>query len=95
MVYEYGALRGFDKPLLIFKEAAASVDIAHFFGDPVSLGVPPPLINLDKQFSNTKDVFYETWNRLEIRQTVKKIWAAYDKALKGCSGYVKIPEPEL
>jgi hypothetical protein len=95
VVYEYGALLGVDKPVLVFKEATAVVDIAHFFGDVVNLSVPPPLINLDKQFSNTKDVFYETWNRFEIRQTVKKIWDAYDKALKGRAGYVQIPEPKL
>lgn len=95
VIYEYGALRGVGKPILIFKEATAVVDIAHFFGDVVNLGVAPPPINLDKQFSNTKDVFYETWNRFEIRETVKKIWDAYEKAFKGQSGYMQIPEPKL
>lgn len=95
IIYEYGALRGIGRPTLVFKEATAVVDIAHFFGDVVKLGVPPPPINLDKQFSNTKDVFYETWHRFEIKQTVKKIWNAYEKAVKGQAGYVKILEPRL
>lgn len=95
VIYEYGALRGADRPVLIFKEATAQVDIAHLFGGVANLGVPPPLIDIDKQFSNTKDFFYETWNRYEIKQTVKKIWDAYDKALKNIPAYIQIPEPKL
>ncbi len=95
VIYEYGALRGADRPVLIFKEETAQVDIAHLFGGVASLGVPPPAIDLDKQFSNTKDFFYETWSRFEIKRTVKKIWDAYDKALKGKTGYVAISEPKL
>ena len=95
VTYEYGALRGANKAVLIFKEASAEVDIKHFYGGVASLGVGPPAIDLDKHFSDSKDRFCETWSRFEIKQTVKKIWDAYNKAQASISGYVAIPEPKL
>ena len=95
VTYEYGALRGANKAVLLFKETSAEVDIKHFYGGVANLGVGPPSIDLDRHFSNTKDLFCETWNRFEIKQTVKKIWDAYKKAEQTISGYVEIPEPKI
>lgn len=96
VVYEYGALRGANRPILIFRETSAEVDIKHLYGNTAGLAIPPhPPIELDRQFSDTKDVFYETWNRFEIKETVKKIWQAYDKARAGIESNIKVPEPNL
>jgi hypothetical protein len=95
IIYEYGALRGAKRAVLVFKESSAQVDIKHFYGNVATLAVESPVIDLDKQFSNTKDVFYETWDRFEVKQTVKKIWDAYNKSHEAIVGYVEIPEPEL
>ncbi len=42
VVYEYGAMRGARKPVLIFKEESAKVDIGHFYGSVAGLALPPP-----------------------------------------------------
>jgi hypothetical protein len=79
-VFEYGAMRGVGMPVLLFKEEAATVDIKHFFADVVNLALDAPKMDLDKHFSDTKDRFYSTWRRHELKKTVKTIWEAYGKA---------------
>jgi hypothetical protein len=95
VVYEYGAMRGAGRPILIFKEESARVDIGHFYGSIAGLGVPPPAIDLDKHFSNTKDLFCKSWNRFEIEKTIKTIWEAYSEAIQRMDGFPDIPRPEL
>lgn len=95
VVYEYGAMRGAGKPILIFKEDSAQVDIGHFYGSVAGLALSPPAIDLDKHFSNTKDLFCKGWNRFQIGKTVNTIWEAYNEATQGISGFPNIPEPKL
>jgi len=95
VVFEYGALVGAGKVVLPFKEAAATVDINHFFKDVVNLAVGRPAIKLDEHFSNTKDRYTPNWNRFEIQKTVSGIWEAYRKRRKDIDGYIEIPEPKL
>ncbi len=88
-------MRGAKKGVLLLKEGTAAVDIAHFFGGAASLALPPPLIDMDKHFSDTKDRFYVTWNRFEVKKTVNTIWEIYRKIKSDIEGYIEIPEPKL
>lgn len=92
VVFEYGILRGAKKPVLLFKEEAATVDVEHFYGG-AKLGVGPPKIDVDKFFSDTKDKFHLSWNRFAIRDTIKLIWDEYRKKKDDIKGYVDIPKP--
>jgi hypothetical protein len=95
VVFEYGALRGAKKPVLLFKEALATVDIGHFYGDAPELALPSPLIDVDRHFSDTKDRYHVSWSRFEIRKTVKTIWEEYRKRKAEIHGYIEIPEPKI
>ncbi len=95
VVFEYGALRGADKHILVFKEAQAKVDIGHFFASAPDLALKPPAIDIDKHFSDTKDRYYGKWNRFEIQSTVNAIWKAYTDWKTTLSGYMDIPEPRI
>lgn len=89
-------MRGAGKPVLLFKENSATVDIAHFFKSVANLALPiAPAIDVDKQFSNTKDRFYVGWSRFEIKNTVKKVWDSYVDMRKEIAGLAEIPEPTL
>src|SRR5712692_6759239 len=79
VVFEYGAMRGAGKPVLLFKEGTAKVDIGHFYADTAALALTPPPIDMDRHFSDTKDRFYVGWSRFEVKQTLKTIWEAYRK----------------
>ncbi len=95
VVFEYGVLVGAGKVVLPFKEAAATVDIKHFYKDVVNLAVERPAIKIDEHFSNTKDKYCPSWNRFEFQKTASGIWEAYKKRGKDIPGYVEIPEPTL
>jgi len=95
VVFEYGALRGAGKHILVFKEAQARVDIGHFFAGAPDLALKPPSIDIDKHFSDTKDRYYGKWNRFEIQSTVTAIWKAYADWNATLRGYMVIPEPKI
>ncbi len=95
VVFEYGILHGRGKPVIFFKEVEAHVDIAGFFERAPNLGLDPVALNLDRHFSDCKDVYCAPWNRFEIKQTVRTIWEEYKKKKDEISGYIDIPEPKL
>jgi hypothetical protein len=95
VVFEYGILHGVEKPVIFFKEGGAAVDIRGFFGDAPSLSLDPVLLDLDKHFSDAKDIYYAPWNRFEIKKTVRTIWEEYRKKKDEISGYIDIPEPKI
>jgi hypothetical protein len=95
VVFEYGVMHGYGRPVLLFKEKEAEVDILGFFGTPVQIGVASPPVNCDTQFSNVKDVNYALWERFNLQQTVKLIWDEYRKKKDVIAGYIEIEEPKL
>jgi hypothetical protein len=95
VVYEYGALRGNNKPVLLFRENSSTVDIGHFTGNVVGASQGRPPIDLDKQFSNSKDRFCTPWNHLRFKETLTEIWQAYDKMRKQNEGLVEVPRPKI
>jgi hypothetical protein len=95
VLFEFGAMRGANIPVLLFKEVTAAVDIAHFF-EQAGLKLPErPAIAIDRQFSDAKDRFYIEWKRFEVKGTVAVIWSNYKKKRGEISKYVDIPEPRL
>ena len=96
VVFEYGIMHGMRKPVILFKEAKAEVDISSFLEeDAPDLNLPPVKLDLDSHFSDVKDINYAVWNRFEIRGTVRKIWEEYRKKKGEIEGYIEIPEPAL
>jgi hypothetical protein len=64
VTYEYGLLDAQSKPVILLKEKSAAVDIKSLIGNTVDLGVAPPALNVDSQFSDVKDVNHAEWSRL-------------------------------
>jgi len=95
VVFEYGILHGRKKPVMLFREGAAQVDIRSFVRDPAGVGVVSVPLDLDSQFSDAKDAYCARWNRFEISTTVKLIWDEYHKKRKEIQGFIEIPEPKL
>jgi hypothetical protein len=95
VVYEYGALRGAKRPLLLFREASSTVDLRHFAGDTVTQTLVAPPIDIDKHFSNSKDKYCVSWNRFQFTDTVNKIWEEYDKIKHQIAGAVQVSRPSI
>jgi hypothetical protein len=58
VVFEYGILHGFERPVILFKEAEARVDMRGFLGDAPDLSLAQVALDLDKHFSDAKDIYY-------------------------------------
>ena len=95
VVFEYGIMHGFAKPVILFKERDAEVDISGFFGQAPDLRVAPVKLDIDQQFSDVKDVNYGAWKRFEVKATVRKVWEEYCKKKNDIPGWVDIQEPRL
>jgi hypothetical protein len=96
VVFELGLIQGKNKPVLLFKETDALVDIQGFYSSPsAELRVTPPTVNLDTQLSDIKDINYAQWKRFDLRGTLNLIWQEYSKKREVIPGYVEIEEPSL
>jgi hypothetical protein len=79
VVFEYGLLRGYKRPIILLKEPFARVDVLGFWADRITLGANIPQIDVDKHFSDVKDQAYAKWNRLSFKETVTTLWEEYEK----------------
>ena len=96
VVFELGLIQGKNKPVLLFKEAEAVVDIQGLYSNPpAELRVNPPTVNLDTQLSDVKDINYATWTRFDLKGTLNLVWKEYSKKSDVIPGYVEIEEPSL
>ena len=93
VVFEYGILHANKKPIMLFKEAAAQVDLSSLLHERTRPAPPRVGLNVDSQFSDVKDVYQATWNRFDISATVKLILAEYRKKKREIQGYIDIPDP--
>lgn len=94
VLFEYGILQGKNKPVILLKEESATVDIPGYYGDAPGLQIYPVEIDVDKCFSDVKDVNYARWNRFDLAGSVRVIWEEYCKKNK-IEGYVQVEEPRL
>ena len=95
VIFEYGILHGKNKPVILLKGQKATVDIPGYYGDAPGLEVNPVEIDLDKCFSDVKDVNYARWNRFDLAGSVKIVWEEYRKKKDKIEGYIEIEEPRL
>ena len=95
VVYEYGLLVAYEKPIILLKEENATVDIRSLVGETVNLGVAAPTLKVDDHFSDIKGVNYAQWNWLRPADTIKVIWQEYRKKQSTIAGYVEIEEQGL
>ncbi|SRR6266436_5242682 len=97
VVFELGLIYGRNKPVLLFKEAEAVVDIQglYYGNQSAELRANPPSVNLDTQLSNIKDINYAVWTRFDLKGTLNLVWQEYSKKRDVIPGYVKIEEPSL
>lgn len=96
VVFELGLIYAKQKPLMLFKEADALVDIPGLYSIPAAeLKANAPPVNLDIQMSNLKDLYHAPWNRFDVKSNLKAVWAEYTKKKTDIEGYVEIPEPTI
>jgi hypothetical protein len=96
VVFELGLIHAKRKPLMLFKESDAVVDILGLYSSPTAeLKSNAPPINLDTQLSNAKDINYAQWNRFDVKSTIKLVWSEYCKKKCDIDGYVELPEPTI
>jgi len=92
VVFEYGIIQGNRKPVMLFKETEARVDIRGLFGN-ANPAFDPVKLDLDTQFSDVKDQNYTVWNKLEFRATVRLVWEQYGKKRSEIPDYISLAEP--
>jgi hypothetical protein len=96
VVFEYGLLKAYKREIILLKEPSSKVDILGFWADrATSLAVDPPLIDMDKHFSDVKDQAYARWDRLSFRETLKILWEEYQKKRLKIEGTIEIAKPEM
>jgi tetratricopeptide (TPR) repeat protein len=76
VLFEFGILKGLNKPCIVLKENNAVIDVIGFYDDiGINLDLVNPKIDMDKHFSDVKDRFYIKYDKnkpKEIREKVKK-----------------------
>jgi hypothetical protein len=96
VVFELGLIHGRNKPVLLFKEDEALVDIQGLYSKPpAELRASSPAVNLDTQLSDIKDINYALWKRFDLKGTLNLVWQEYSKKREVIPGYVEIEEPNL
>jgi len=95
VTYEYGLLEAHEKPVILLKEKTATVDIKSLIGEAVSLAVVPPALEIDRHFSNVKDMNYAEWNRSDPAGAVRTILEEYRKKRSRIREFEDIVEPKL
>ena len=80
---------------MLFKEVEATVDIGHLLGAKIDAPVPDPLIDINLQFSNVKDVNYSLWNRYRIKETISAVWDEYVKKQSEIQPFVHFDKPDF
>ena len=95
VVFEYGLIEGIGKPAILLREQQSRVDILSFYGNAAQLTIAEVPFNPDSHFSDVKDLYYATWSRYAIKETVELIHDQYDKMRHKITDDVNIPKREL
>ncbi len=96
VIHEWGFLRGRNKPVILLKKEAATVDVRHLVRESAPELLNPPL-NMDVHLSNLKDINYAKWFPEDPPKSAKAIWEEYDKVRKQFpeAGLLEVEEPKL
>jgi hypothetical protein len=96
VVFEYGIIHGIGKQVILLREKNSEVDIKGYYENVPDLSISPVSLNLDRQFSDVKDINYRTWDRFSIKETLKAILEEYGKKKSALgAAYIDIKEPNL
>lgn len=79
VVFEYGLLEAFHRPVILLKEKEATVDVRSYFADAASLGVQSPKLLMNSHFSNVQDLTYTEWDREKPDELVEILRREYRK----------------
>ncbi len=91
VIFEYGLLRAFGRPIILLKEQNAVVDVEALLDE----SAKTVALNIDKHFSDVKDENYAEWYASEPQKTATLLWQEYRKKEKEIQGYVAIKEARL
>lgn len=95
VVFEYGVLEAFRRPVILLKEKDATVDVRSYFLNAVSLGVEPPKLDMNDHFSNVKDLNFTEWDRQKPDELVKILRQEYRKKKDKIKSFVAIEDTQL
>lgn len=95
VVFEYGLLKGQNKPIILLKEPSATVDLPGYFGDRAGLNLTPVPLDLDKHLSDVKDQAYVSWDRNSFRATINTLWQEYQKKSSISGRAVGLKKPKV
>ena len=93
VVFEYGIMVAKRKPVLLFQEESAEVDIPGFFQG-VS-DVKKTSIVIDSQFSDVKDQFCAKWFKFDPKATRRVVVEEYAKKAGKIKSFVEIKKTGL
>lgn len=82
VLFEYGILKGLEKPCIVLLEEKANVDVINYFPEDKDIEIKNPKVDADKHFSDIKDRFYVRYNKnkpKEIRDKIKKEYSKLEK----------------
>ena len=80
IVFEYGILKGLEKPCIVLVEQEAEIDVKNFYKE--ALDLPNPILSIDKHFSDIKDNFHITYDRYNMKDFRSMIKDEYENILK-------------
>ena len=79
VLFEYGIIKGLEKPCIVLLEEHATVDIQSFFPSSQEGLSANPEIDMDKHFSDVKDRFYVRYDKNNPKQIREKLREEYSK----------------
>lgn len=79
VVFEYGILKGLNKPCIVLLEENAKVDVKNYFLNPDEVEGGNPELDMDKHVSDIKDRYYIRYNKNNPEEIREKIQGEYLK----------------
>jgi len=91
VIFEYGLLRAFGRPIILLKGERAAIDVEALLGESAKVVE----LDINTHFSDVKDENYAVWSASDPAKTATLLWQEYRKKEKEIEGYVAIKEPSL
>ena len=94
VVFEYGIMVGKAKPVLLFREQDAEVDIPGYYFSAEVAAAPRTILLVDSHFSDIKNQVWTTWFRFKPRETRQVVLEEYRKKRDRIPGFIDIAPTE-
>ena len=92
VVFEYGIMVGKGKPVLLFQEEFAEVDVPGFFTEISAVQVQRTVLLVDNHFSDIKDRVWAKWFKFDPKKTRQVVLQEYKKKKDRIKDFVEIDE---